>query len=348
MKIFIMSKKIFKPSLIGLVLAGLFTLACGGRQLSSAQSNPAQPDEQSNNSSPATKQEKQEKQTAREIWSGTSVGFRIRWTKENLTASLESETTEVFSARDLAQKGFEQYLKAMNNRPDIKVESSDYTRSFKLLSVVGSLISFEDSLDATSRLLRQPSGEFLSQTTEVESRFTTIDITKSCEINYLTDNESEALDADATKPGKAVKLTDFFSEKEVLQALLGDTLVKQALQNGDVPKQPATLNELLNLLEERELTTRKCVFFLPEDYLTRFAFHHVEGNKAAVRLSLKPSIVACRGQKAELGFLLPIPEILKQSLSLAASGKEGFLMQQQSKIGAKQATEINYSSGAKR
>ena len=65
---------------------------------------------------------------------------------------------------------------------------------------------------------------------------------------------------------------------------------------------------------------------LRPDFLTRFAFHHLEGDLVAVRLNLPSIAFAYRSQ--QIGLLLPIPSELRQPFALAAIGHEGFFMKE--------------------
>ncbi len=126
------------------------------------------------------------------------------------------------------------------------------------------------------------------------------------------------------KPGKACALTDFFSEGTLLTALLKDKLVQTALtENHETP--PVTLKDLLKLLPTLNSPDKDYEF--TAYMLGNFAFHHIEGDKVAVRIGLPYSTEASRGNLTQLGLLLPIPETLKAMLSAAASKQNGFLMQ---------------------
>src|SRR5512138_2190535 len=68
------------------------------------------------------------------IWSGTSAGYAIQWTTADLSARPTAGAAgAVFSARQMARQDF----------ANIEKESDtpcEYERTFKLLSVVGSII----------------------------------------------------------------------------------------------------------------------------------------------------------------------------------------------------------------
>ena len=129
-----------------------------------------------------------------------------------------------------------------------------------------------------------------------------------------------------------MKLTDYFPEKAVFQALLADPGVKKALARREppLPQSPRSLGELYASFKDEPLDDGECSYELPEDFLTRFAFHHLEEGNVAIRLALP-----CLGRGLpgpfylELDLLLPVPETLKEPLALAQTRKAGFLMQDQ-------------------
>jgi hypothetical protein len=150
---------------------------------------------------------------------------------------------------------------------------------------------------------------------------------------------------------KQVKLTDYFPEKAIYQALLADLRVQKALARREppLPQSPRNLAELYTGLKDALFDDGFCSYMLPEDFLTRFAFHHLEGDKVSVRLALPYFGEVCRGQYLELELLLPVPESLKESLALAVSGKEGFLMQDQSRLagGEYKCAKMRFTKGKK-
>lgn len=111
--------------------------------------------------------------------------------------------------------------------------------------------------------------------------------------------------------GKKVKLIDIFKKKEVFQALLNDGIIKNAL-NGQSPK---------NLAELLQQADGDCEFYLSENSLSSFVFHHIKGNKVAVRLGLKYGCEAMRGNFTVLGFYLQIPQDLRKSFAKAKKNK---------------------------
>jgi len=113
------------------------------------------------------------------------------------------------------------------------------------------------------------------------------------------------------------------------------------------PQSPRSLSELYAWLKDVLLDDGFCSYELPEDFLTRFAFHHLEGDKVAVRLALPYFVEICRGKYLELDLLLPVPESLKEPLALAQTGKAGFLMQDQRPLSGER-TIMRFTKGKKK
>jgi hypothetical protein len=264
------------------------------------------------------------------IWTGKSGGFAIRWTTADLQArSLKRPGRLIFSAAQLSRRAFQTFISPPNL--DGSEERITYERQFTLLSVVGSIVSLRDELYYNIQPSAHPG---------LEIRFTAIDLAKP---GAVPDPWATEEGFSLKKSGKVAKLTDYFPEKEVLKALLNDAIIQETLGG----ESPSSLAKLFKLLKDRRIEINGVPYLLPRDWLTRFAFHHLQGNKVAVRLGLPSAGGAARGLHAELGLLLPIPPALKKSLTLAASGKEGFLMADRKKLAGKGVTRIAFSIDGK-
>jgi hypothetical protein len=252
------------------------------------------------------------------IWSGQSGGFTIRWTTADLVARpTRSPARTVFSAKALAEHQWKSIEK------DGVEEYYEYNRTFELLSVVGSIVSYSDT-------------EYCAcggahPTAYVQ--FKAIDLAKPARVG---DKES----------GRAVKLNDLFPESDILKALLADSMIRKALEASQKPE-PKTLAKLIEAIAYQMFESEDCSYSASEDMLARFAFHHVEGDQVAVRLSISHGAEVCRGQMLQVGILLPIPASLKNSLTLAANGKAGFLMKDQKRIALDRTTSFNFTPSKK-
>jgi hypothetical protein len=275
----------------------------------------------------------QGKAAAKVIWTGQSGGFAISWTAADIQARpLKKPGRLVFSAAQLSRRGFQTFISPPNL--DGSEEQVTYERKFALLSVVGSIVSFRDELYYNVQPSAHPG---------LETRFTTIDLAKSGEVVYVSPPEADLFELDLAKLGKVAKLTDYFPNKEVLQALRNNAIIKEALGG----ESPSSLAKLFKLLQQQEIRINKVPFIFPRDFLTRFAFHHLQGGQVAVLLGLPSSGGAARGLHAELDLLLPVPPAWKKSLTLAASEKEGFLMQDQERLSRGEYTIMPFTKGKK-
>ena len=266
---------------------------------------------------PAQKREKT-------IWKGATGDYQITWTTAEISA--RSSSAQVFSAKALAQENYQLTVKdARENNSKLTA----FERNFKVLSIVGSLVSLEDNFYSNYQGSAHPSGE---------TRYTAIDLSKSGKVGYSS--FLEGLDMNLNALGLTAKLTDYFPATEIYKALMADALIQKALGE----KRPKTLAELLKLFADGEGTVaagRTCAR-LSEDLLTRFAFHHVEGDKVAVRLGLS-GLGPCRENLTQIGLLLPIPDALRIAFNFAETNKEGFLNKDAKRLSGGQQTTITFS-----
>ena len=129
---------------------------------------------------------------------------------------------------------------------------------------------------------------------------------------------------DVTKDKGAFSLLDVFPPEEVLKALKADGFVRKHIRDEAAFKSAKTVQAMLESLQPGD----DCVGFEygADSVQNSVAFHHVEGNKVAVRIAFGYDNEACRGNKFVVGLLLPIPASLKPALERAAKRQEGFLM----------------------
>jgi hypothetical protein len=187
----------------------------------------------------------------------------------------------------------------------------EYEQRFRLLSVVGPILSYELSEDS---YCKDADGSWGWPHPDSGVRYSVIDL---------------------NHPGERVSLTSLFPKASILKALLNDPLVRRALMARGAPA-PGTLSDFARLIEDStpleleptggtKQAPRGCPFRLPDDFLSQFAFHHVEDGMVAVRLILEPGVGACRTAHTELGLLLPIPQSLKSELAQGGVLRQGFL-----------------------
>ena len=286
----------------------------------------------SQNSGSSPQPETRQEISGKPIWKGASGGFEIEWTTEDLFSRSGGKTERIL--QPLARRGYEEFSADVNRSDQTKGSPSnncDYRRNFEVLSIVGSLVTFQDT-EYSDCGGAHPS---------TEMRFTLIDLGRPGEVFY--GQEENALDVDLQRPGKALKITDYFAESDILNALLADRVIKRALAEGRVSSPPQSLAALPELFAKNEYVLPETELSLRPDFLTRFAFHHIEGDMVALRLNL-PSI-AFDYRSSQIGLLLPIPARLKQSLALAATGQEGFLMSNAPSANRNQITRFEFKVG---
>ncbi|NOK14436.1 hypothetical protein [Corallococcus exercitus] len=223
-------------------------------------------------------------------WKVTGSDVTFEMSSKDLRATRDGK--EVFGL----QSRKKDFLANVTEGVDATQDTSDWeaAQSFTVLSVVGPWVSYEDS-----------NGGYTGGAHPYASRI------------YVT--------RDVTKGKDGFNLLDVFPEKDVLKALKADGYVRKYI--GDDPKafeNAKTVEALLASLQAGE----DCVGFeYGLDNVKRsVAFHHVEGDKVAVRISFGYAAEVCRGNMYVVGLLLPIPASLKPALERASTRQEGFLM----------------------
>ncbi|HZS05294.1 MAG TPA: hypothetical protein VFD58_10710 [Blastocatellia bacterium] len=276
-------------------------------------------------------------ETGRLIWSGESAGYSLRWTTADLYVQSQAGTEKIFGP--IAKKAFEEDAgdATGNSQSGGKQEQADcdLRRDFTLLSAVGTLVSFQD--------VDSPYCGGLHAGYSV--RFTTIDLAKQGEVPFDQGEGVGDLDIDLTNPGRVIKLTDYFAEQDILRALLADRFIQKVLADSGVKVAPPGLAELQKAFAAA-VERGYIDFQLRPDFLTRFVFHHIEGDKVAVRIGLPPfGGAGYHGKHKQLGVLLPIPPLLQQPLALAATRQQGFLMKDAPEISHKQMSSFTFKTG---
>jgi hypothetical protein len=153
-----------------------------------------------------------------------------------------------------------------------------------------------------------------------------------------------------TRSGKELVITDIFKKDDVYKALINDKLVQKALNS--VHENPKNFEELDALLKSDDgmgivyvkdnPTKESDLFRLDESVLSEFAFHHLSGDKVAVRMKLNTVGGVDRNCVNELGVLLPTPAALKNDLQAADKHKNGFLMKDSDRFGKKTSTHEEF------
>ena len=145
------------------------------------------------------------------IWKGRSGGIEIEWTTDDLFAKSVEKVDRIF--KSLAKRGHDEFVVDISrDKTKDGPSNCEYRRDFEVLSIVGTLISFADT-EYSDCGGTHPS---------TEVRFTTIDLVRPGDVLY--GQGDNAMDVDLRQPGRAVKLTDYFSESDILTRFLQTVL----------------------------------------------------------------------------------------------------------------------------
>src|ERR1044071_8267412 len=168
-------------------------------------------------------------QTEKPIWSGNSGGFTINWTSKEISAFPSGNLSNtVFSAMLNAERDFRVFKK--ENLDQGTEMRCSYQHTLRLLSVVGSFLSCR--LEETS---------YCGSSVEGGPRWAR----PSTNISYRV--------TDLNLPTRQIRLTLFYSEGEVLKALLADPFVKKAMQGSKSKKPPKMVEELIETFKNEGL-----------------------------------------------------------------------------------------------
>jgi hypothetical protein len=148
---------------------------------------------------------------------------------------------------------------------------------------------------------------------------------------------------DLSKGPAPLSLADVFGEEAVKQALLADGVVKKALAASAASgaKAPVTLADLVAAVSSGGLA---CEVALPEGLLTRWALHHLEKGKVAVRVAVPDTCDTSTGKLRQLGLLFAAPAALAADLQAADAKKTGFLMKDAKPLAGK-STSVDVGVG---
>ena len=174
-----------------------------------------------------------------------------------------------------------------------------YSRTYRILSVVGPYLSVEDCL------------VYANPGAYTAVHYRTIDL----------DNPS----------GTPARLDQLFKQQDILQALLADKVIGRILHEIGNTAVPATLGDLIKTLTEHN-QGNEADYLIDEYWLSSFALHHLEKGKVAVRVAL-PYRKGMREQSLkQIGLLLPASSKLQTAFLSAGNLSEGFLMKDAEKI----------------
>jgi hypothetical protein len=239
----------------------------------------------------------------------------ISWTTADLTVERpENETQRIFTS--LAEQDFDAMLKVV---PELA--KCEYTREFRVASLVGNLLTFEDNREVITVSKRN---NYASLGQQIQ--FKTIDIT-----GKVSDN-------------KRIKLTDYFGEKEILRGLLNHPDIRSAWVEQKSERLPVSLQEFVSGVSSGGLMFKGYRYEIYEDFLSEFVFEEVKDDKVKVKLMF-PNTQSKDFDHIGISFYLTIPLKLRESLHLAAEEKAGFLEKDAENYSNGKITKISFSCG---
>ena len=257
------------------------------------------------------------------IWKGQSAGYDIQWTTAKITGIRAADRKEVFSTDALILMDSESYLETDEEGLQEQM-AAGYAENFTLLSVVGRYVTISETEDDFTVGAAHPN---FYQTWIV------LDTNRSSPGPILESTRT------GNEPSQErLLLTDLFPERDVFEALRSDGYVQKALGSKKI-KAPAAPKDLVALL----VSEVGCEYGFDADMLSRFAFHHLEGDRVAVWLGISNnSAQVCNKEITELGLLLPIPEALRGPLREAEARRCGYLMKALKTIAGDKRASFSY------
>jgi hypothetical protein len=263
-----------------------------------------------------------------EIWSGTSAGFEVHWTKNDI--NVRQGGRRVFSARDWVKAGLAHFIAVNRSSGDMQPPNCDYQRSIRIVALVGAMMSLEDRTEISCRREAHPGGM---------TRLITVDLAVT---GALAEAGRDAIGrVDPRHPGRAVLLTQLFPGEEILSALASAPPLRDVLRRTGT--RPKTLPALLDAVADASGEGDAC-YIVPIDLLSAFAFDRLDGKHIIMQLGL-PGDGPCRMNLTTSDLSFATPESLALAVQRAAGGEEGFLANRGESIAAGRVTTIELHSG---
>jgi len=246
------------------------------------------------------------------IWRGSSAGYDVTWSDRDVSARRASDGALVFSARRIADAEWRE----MQGDHDEEVPVREYEQRYRLLSVVGSIVSLEEATYCDCGGAHPISW----------TRFVSYDVARGT----------------VARP-HPVAATEIVPEAALLRALTADRLIRQAMDAAHI-RSFASLRALTETLKTREIqpADSECTFAVGEEFPTEFAFHHLENGRVAVRFSLGHYVEVCRGMMIQVGVLVPALPRWSASLDAASARRAGYLMKDLAAVARNRRTVFNY------
>lgn len=251
-------------------------------------------------------------------WTVGKIGILFEMTKDDLRAWKDTKNgAPVFSAQALLSIHKKEFDRDAEERarellqaepPEYPTMIDDQSCDVQPLSVVGPIVSYLETTDGFSPGAAHP---YHSQTIEAK---------------------------DVSGSKTKVSLLDFYSEKQIVDALKADPWIQKFKAPQDSFASADTLAKLADLLNDAEsniqLDSCEMDAYFEADLVNHFAFYDLTPNAVAVRIGVPYSTEVCRGTFHQVGLALPIPEKLREYLGDAQQLKAGFLMKSRKSVGA--------------
>jgi hypothetical protein len=246
------------------------------------------------------------------IWRGRSAGYDVSWSDRDVAARRASDGALVFSARRITDGEWRE----MQSDHDEAVPVREYERKYRLLSVVGSILSLEEATYCDCGGAHPISW----------TRFVSYDVARGT----------------VARP-HPVAATELVPEAALLRALTADRLIRQAMDSAHGRSFP-TLRALTEALKTQAIQPAQgdCTFGVGEELPTAFAFHHLENGRVAVRFSLGHYVEVCRGLMIQVGVLVPPLPRWDVAFRAAAARRAGYLMKDLAAVAGRRQTVFNY------
>lgn len=130
---------------------------------------------------------------------------------------------------------------------------------------------------------------------------------------------------DARNPTRKRTLTDYVPYQSLRGPLFADKVVGRILKRKGLKAAPDTSAQLEKLLSSETFKVGFIEHGFSEHALSEFSFHHLEGDRVAIRLNVPWAHEVYRFRTTEIGVLAATPPEFKSWLEAASVGREGFL-----------------------
>ena len=289
-------------------------------------------------------QEAEETGSADVFWQDTSAGYKFLWTKQDFTYEKNGKIESLFKWMTK-----EIYCQMDENDPDTKCLEcllpghcvDEYT--YRLLSVYGSLVSFEIEYVSWPGRAAYPARSVTVITFDLsKDKYKYKQYLEELSHEYQS-SKADYIDDLRNKPNILIRLDELFDGKVILRELLKNEVIHQALVEYNVDiKKLTTASDLA----KPGLAGHDVPFFfynheITSDYLTRFSFYDITEDDVIIELGFAH---LRRGSPMRIKISLPKSSIIKEFLP-SADGSFGALLQKDAEIQfGKKTTKFIYEN----